>query len=95
MKKKLLNRLVAALSLPPEIDLSTPKLVMYGREELLLENHKGVLSYTECEARFLTAYGTVTILGKDLELFEFSAERASLRGRIDGWHYGDNARCGN
>lgn len=95
MKKKLMNKLVSALSLPPEIDLHLPKLCMYGRDELLLENHRGVLCYTDTEARFLTEHGIVTVYGRRMELFEFSRERASLRGQIDGWMYGDNARCGN
>ncbi len=94
MQKKLINKLVSALSLPPEIDLSLPKLTMYGRSELLLENHRGVLGYTGDEARFLTEDGIVTIWGSGMELFEFSSERASLRGRINGWSYGDCKECG-
>lgn len=95
MKKKLLHWLANSLSLPPEIDLSLPKLTMYGRGELLLENHRGVLCYTDTEARFLTEDGMVVVRGRDMELFEFSVERACLRGRIDGWLYGDHDRCGN
>lgn len=95
MKGKLLNKMISALKLPPEIDLSLPKLTMYGRGELLLENHRGVLSYTDEELRFLTEYGIVTIHGANLELLEFSMERAGIQGRIDGWTYGDDKRCGN
>ena len=95
MKEKLLHKMVSALKLPPEVDLKLPKLTMYGRGEILLENHRGVLCYTDEELRFLTEYGIVTIRGADLELLEFSMERASIRGRIDGWTYGDDKRCGN
>lgn len=92
MKGKLLNKMVSALRLPPEIDLNLPKLTMYGRGELQLENHRGVLSYSEEELRFLTEYGIVTIHGANLQLLEFSMDRVSIRGRIDGWAYEDGKR---
>ena len=88
-KKRLLRRAIESLRLPPEIDLSIPKLVMNGNGELIVENHKGVLAYTMEEARFLTEEGVVCVRGTDMELYEFSPERASLRGRINGWRYED------
>ena len=87
--KSLIAWLVKKLSLPPEIDAGIPKLVMTGSDELMIENHKGVLCYTEEEARFLSSGGVICVRGSGLELYEFSPERACLRGRIRGWAYED------
>ncbi|MDO4572103.1 MAG: YabP/YqfC family sporulation protein [Clostridia bacterium] len=95
MKNRLISKLISALELPPELDLRTPRLVMYGRRELMIENHRGVLRYAGEEARFLTEDGVVSVFGDGMELKEFTPERALLSGRIDGWTYGDRIECGN
>ncbi|MEG1524247.1 MAG: YabP/YqfC family sporulation protein [Clostridia bacterium] len=81
------RRLLRALDLPQEIDLHVPKFTMLGTSDLLVENHTGILQYSDTLVRLMTPEGIVRITGHELTLTEFGSERVYLRGRIDGWQY--------
>ena len=82
-----LRRILRALDLPEESDARVPKFTMLGSSDLLVENHSGILQYSEELVRLMTPEGVVRILGESLELTEFGGERVYLRGRILGWAY--------
>jgi len=82
-----LRRILRALDLPEEADAQVPKFTMLGASDLLVENHSGILQYSEELVRLMTPEGIVRIIGHSLELTEFGNERVYLRGRIIGWAY--------
>ncbi len=82
-----LRRILRALDLPEESDARVPKFTMLGSSDLLVENHSGILQYSEELVRLMTPEGVVRIHGESLELTEFGGERVYLRGRILGWAY--------
>lgn len=78
-----------ALDLPREVSSAVPRLTLVGRDELLLENHRGILAYSDREARFLTAEGAVKIEGESLILSEFTEDTAFVCGRLTSWRFED------
>lgn len=67
---------------PPEVVSSLPRLVWYGSEKLLIEQHRGIVTYQQDILRFQTACGLLTIEGKGLELSQYGPDQAMVRGRI-------------
>lgn len=64
--------------------LKTPRMILTGREELLIEGHTGLFSYeTKC-VRVRTEQGLCEITGEGLTIDFFGAEDLLIRGRIDG-----------
>lgn len=67
---------------PPEVRGGMPRLVLTGREEVLIEGHRGLLSYeTDC-VRVRSGMGLVTVAGTGLTIGFFGTEDLLIRGRV-------------
>ncbi|KXL54481.1 YabP family protein [Anaerotignum neopropionicum] len=71
-----------ALDLPKEITLDLPLISLTGREEITVENHKGILTYGEESIRIGTKAGTLCIRGQGLGLKQLTGEMLVIRGRL-------------
>ncbi|MBO5329916.1 sporulation protein YqfC [Anaerotignum sp.] len=72
-----------ALELPKEIMLNLPLISLVGREEVTIENYKGILEYGEELVRIGTAAGVLRLTGSGLCLKQLSAECMVVTGRIE------------
>lgn len=72
-----------ALELPKEIMLDLPLISLVGREEVTIENYKGILEYGEETVRIGTAVGVLRLTGKELCLKQLSAECVVVTGKIE------------
>ena len=72
-----------ALELPKEIMLNLPLISLVGREEVTIENYKGILEYGEELVRIGTAAGVLRLTGSGLCLKQQSAECMVVTGRIE------------
>lgn len=57
MKKRISESIADAWGVPKEVIMNIPKLTIAGASEIYIENHKGILSYTDTEIRGVNAYG--------------------------------------
>lgn len=71
------------LSGPEEINLKPRTLAeVYGRDRLLVEQHRGIVSYgTEC-IRIAATFGELVVEGTQLRLCCMSRSQLVIRGRI-------------
>ncbi len=67
----------------PEVIGSAPRIVMKGREEALIEKHRGLLSYDLSCVRVRCAAGEVRIDGSNLSIPYFGSEDMIVAGKID------------
>ena len=57
MKKRISESIADAWGVPKEVIMNIPKLTIAGASEIYIENHKGILSYTDSGMDFrLTEY---------------------------------------
>ncbi|NLK37856.1 MAG: sporulation protein YqfC [Epulopiscium sp.] len=85
MKGRGLKRNVTdALELPKEVLLNLPLLSLTGREELIIENYKGIMEYGEEVIRVNTAAGVLRVEGKCLLLKQLTSECIVITGGIRG-----------
>ena len=70
--------------IPQPLPRSGPRIVMTGREELLLEGHEGLFSYETGRIRIRTKAGLLCVTGKDLTIDYFGVQDLLIRGRVDG-----------
>ena len=75
------------LGLPEDVLLGLPRVVLRGNTSLMLENHKGILEYTDKRIRLRTSIGTLVISGKDMSLLRMGSHDLMLRGTIDSISY--------
>ncbi|HIT73220.1 sporulation protein YqfC [Tyzzerella sp. An114] len=73
---------VDSLKLPREVILDLPLLSMTGREEIIIENFKGILEYSSDKIRINTKCGILKITGKSLVLGQVTSECLSITGVV-------------
>lgn len=76
------RNMTQALELPKEVILNLPLLSLVGREELTIENYKGIVEYGEEKIRINTAVGILKIEGRKLFLAHITAENITVTGSI-------------
>ena len=78
----LLARTAQAFDLPGDVVAGLPRSELVGREELRMENHRGILSYREDEIGISGGKMMVRIQGSGLELKAMSAGALLITGTI-------------
>lgn len=84
MKKntEIKKTLAEILELPKDIILDLPKITMVGNLQIYIENHKGILEYTNTRIRINTKNGVLRITGKDMVLKNIITEEIIIIGDI-------------
>lgn len=82
-KKQKRSRLDTILDIPEELSTSNPKVTVLGFEQMLIENHKGILEYQDYFIRLNTYIGIININGFNLKLEEMTTDDIVVRGKID------------
>lgn len=82
-----LEALSNQLRLPSDMLAGAPILTAIGRNELYIENYKGIIEYNDCIIRVMTKIGRVNIEGKNLNIDFFTNEEMKVTGIIHGIQY--------
>ena len=80
-KNNKVSRLERILEIPEELSSNQPKVTILGFEQLLIENHKGILEYQDYFIRLNTYIGIIN--GFNLKLDEMTNEDILIKGKID------------
>lgn len=81
MKK--IDKIVNILDIPREVTTNTPKIVVTGFDEILIENYKGILEYEDFFVRISTHIGIININGFNLKLNQMSDDDIVISGKIE------------
>ncbi len=71
-----------AFELPKEVVLNLPLISLTGHEELLIENYKGIIEYTDERLRVNTSAGVIRVEGRGLYLKLITSESMTINGNI-------------
>ena len=82
-KKRKESRLDRILEIPRELSTNIPKVTILGFEQVLIENHKGILEYQDYFIRLNTYIGIININGFNLKLEEMTSDDVIVKGKID------------
>ena len=77
-KEKLAN----FLDLPKEIILDYPHITLVGKSEISIENHKGLILYTNSCIHINTTCGVLKIEGKNFLIKKFNKQYLKILGTI-------------
>lgn len=82
---KFLEQLADRLDLPAEVVAGVPQVTLTGQTRVLIENHKGILSYTDTEVEVSGGKAVrVRVRGADLLLRAMDSEMLLITGNIIG-----------
>lgn len=94
-KKREASRLDRILEIPEELSTDRPKITIMGFEQVLIENHKGILEYQDYFIRLNTYIGIININGFNLKLEEMTTDDILVTGRIDSVDFENTAGSEN
>ncbi len=71
------------LSMPKDITMDFPRLILLGKSELTVENFKGVVEYTENLLRLNTSTHLLKIEGENITISNMTSEDVEIKGTIN------------
>lgn len=81
-KNRQWQRLAGMLEIPQDIILDLPRITMLGNQQLLIENHKGIIEYTPSLVRIKLTQGELIVAGKNLMLGNLQLEQILVEGTV-------------
>ena len=82
-KPNIKSRLSESLELPKEVILNIPILKLIGKNDIYIENHKGIIEYSNEILRINSEIGIIKICGKDLYIKEINKEELFITGNVN------------
>lgn len=82
-----LEELSTHLSLPPDILAGAPIITATGRNEICLENYKGIIEYNSSLVKVQTKACKICIEGKELNILYFTEDEMKIIGFIKAIYY--------
>lgn len=67
---------------PPEARSEASRVVISGREQVLIEQHRGLFSYETSRIRVRTQAGLMTVAGTGLVISHFGPQDLLIQGEI-------------
>ncbi|EOS23762.1 sporulation protein YqfC [Lachnospiraceae bacterium 3-1] len=87
VKENVKSNIVESLELPIDIMYGAVIITAMGRGQVLVENYKGIIEYTQEKIRLQTKTCQVTIQGKRLVVEYYTNEEMKITGYIQGILY--------
>ena len=85
MKKKKISKIEKMLEIPEEVYSNTPKIIITGFDQMIIENFKSILEYEEFFVRISTYIGIISINGYNLNLETMTNDDLKVTGKIDSF----------
>ncbi|WP_018661430.1 sporulation protein YqfC [Heyndrickxia acidiproducens] len=71
------------MELPQDVTMDLPRITMIGQIHIYIENHRGLLTFTDKELRLLLKNGQLLIKGQSFVIKTILPEEILLEGKID------------
>lgn len=82
-EREALGRVMADwLELPGDLVLDLPKITLLGRNEMTIENHRGMIECSTTRMRVNLARGYLEIQGENLQIRSLYADEVQFIGQI-------------
>lgn len=77
------NWMAEKMDLPQDVMMDLPRITMVGQIHVYIENHRGLLVFTDKELRLLLKQGQLLIKGKYFVIKTILPEEILLEGKIE------------
>ena len=77
--------LIEKLDLPKDVLLDVPKIIVIGRNEVTIENHKGIMLFER--EKINTNMSPIEIKGREFEILYIAASTITIKGYFDSIEY--------
>ncbi len=81
---KIREKVSNAFELPKDIVLDVSKVIIIGTDQITVENHKGIVEYSEELIRINTGSSIMKLTGRNLIIKTILQEEITITGEITG-----------
>ncbi|MFA1711591.1 sporulation protein YqfC [Peribacillus frigoritolerans] len=81
--KKVKQLMTKSMDLPQDVMMDLPRITMIGQLHIYIENHRGLLAFTDSEVRLMLKNGQLLIKGNAFVIKTILPEEIMLEGKID------------
>ncbi|HZG60562.1 MAG TPA: sporulation protein YqfC [Anoxybacillus sp.] len=81
-RRQMRNWLTNKMELPADILMDLPRITMIGQIHIYIENHRGLLSFSDKEIRLLLKQGQLLVKGESFVIKTILPEEILLEGKI-------------
>ncbi len=81
-RQQLKNWVTRKMELPADVMMDLPRITMIGQIHIYIENHRGLLQFSDKELRLLLKQGQLLIKGEQFVLKTMLPEEILLEGKI-------------
>ncbi|MBE4908024.1 sporulation protein YqfC [Bacillus luteolus] len=89
-QNRMRNWITSKMELPQDVMMDLPRITMIGQIHIYIENHRGLLTFSDKELRLLLKQGQLLIKGQSFVIKTILPEEILLEGKIDEVLYIDN-----
>nr|WP_017552617.1 sporulation protein YqfC [Heyndrickxia coagulans] len=82
-RQHLQNWMSQKMDLPQDVMMNLPRITMIGQIHIYVENHRGLLTFSDKEVRLLLKNGQLLIKGRSFVIKTILPEEILLEGKID------------
>ncbi|WP_088102517.1 sporulation protein YqfC [Halalkalibacter urbisdiaboli] len=87
IRQQMKSWMTKQMQLPADVMMDLPRITMIGQLHIYIENHRGVLRFSNQELRLLLKQGQLLIKGDHFVIKTILPEEILLEGRIDYVQY--------
>ncbi|WP_409297612.1 sporulation protein YqfC [Peribacillus sp. SCS-26] len=81
--QKIRQLMMNTMDLPQDVVMDLPRITMIGQLHIYIENHRGLLTFTDTELRLMLKTGQLLIKGTSFSIRAILPEEILLEGKID------------
>ncbi len=81
-RSRLNNWVTQNMELPADVMMDLPRITMIGQIHIYIENHRGLLTFSETEIRLLLKQGQLLVKGEAFVIKTIMPEEILLEGKI-------------
>ena len=81
-KEQIREKLASAASMPKDVVLGASVVTILGRNEVSVENYRGIIEYTDTLIRVQTKSGQIRLTGKRLQVEYYTNDEMKITGAV-------------
>ncbi|KPB05303.1 MULTISPECIES: sporulation protein YqfC [Bacillaceae] len=81
-RSRMNNWITNNMELPADVMMDLPRITMIGQIHIYIENHRGLLTFTDKEIRLLLKQGQLLVKGESFVIRTILPEEILLEGKI-------------
>ena len=88
-REEIREKMLSAMDLPKDVVQHASVLTVLGRNELCVENYRGIIEYTDSLIRIQTRTGQIRIQGKQLKIQYYTNDEMKVTGILSSLEFAE------